>query len=335
MISDTSVVGIGTAAKALGMSVSKLRRLADADRVPSTRTVGGHRRFDVAAVRTALAPPRVMSLPTARQPDWQATFPIAGLEEHLVWSEIADRFSLDPRSSNASHIANHAFTEMLNNAIDHSGGVTVDVRVWADEDEIAFEIADDGVGAFERMRSEHRLASLLDAMVELSKGKRTTAPEHHAGEGIFFTSKAVDVFALEANGLIWIVDNQLADQAAGESASEVGTRVSCRIDRATVRDLVDIFNVFAPDGVFSRTRPSVRLLQHGTRFVSRSEAKRLLVGLDQFAEIEFDFAGVEAVGQAFVDEVFRVWSSAHPGIRVIPRNMNSAVAFMVHRGFRD
>ena len=45
-----------------------------------------------------------------------------------------------------------------------------------------------------------------------------------------------------------------------------------------------------------------------------------------------DFQGVRGVGQGFVDEVFRVWPRSHPGIRLVPQNMNQAVSFMVRRG---
>jgi len=40
--------------------------------------------------------------------------------------------------------------------------------------------------------------------------------------------------------------------------------------------------------------------------VSRSQAKRLLMGLEKFNTIILDFKGVVSVGQAFVDQVFRV-----------------------------
>src|ERR1700760_3448427 len=84
---------------------------------------------------------------------------------------------------------------------------------------------------------------------------------------------------------------------------------------------------------FVRTRPVVKLFEIGTVFVSRSEARRLLDGLDaDFDEVDVDFTGVTDVGQGFVDELLRVWPDAHPGKAVVPTNMNSAVEFMVQRG---
>jgi hypothetical protein len=67
----------------------------------------------------------------------------------------------------------------------------------------------------------------------------------------------------------------------------------------------------------------------GTRFISRSEATRLLHGLEKFREVVLDFKGVELVGQGFADEVFRVWSRAHPDTHFVPVNMKEPVEFMV------
>jgi hypothetical protein len=62
-----------------------------------------------------------------------------------------------------------------------------------------------------------------------AKGKRTSARDRHSGEGIFFTSKAVETYVLVANGLRWTVDNTLGDQAIGDASPEVGTRVRCEV----------------------------------------------------------------------------------------------------------
>ena len=77
----------------------------------------------------------------------------------------------------------------------------------------------------------------------------------------------------------------------------------------------------------------VRLCEFETVFMARSEARRLLDGLDtDFDTVEVDFTGVTDVGQGFVDELLRVWPSAHPGKTIVPTNMNEAVEFMIRRG---
>ena len=65
--------------------------------------------------------------------------------------------------------------------------------------------------------------------------------------------------------------------------------------------------------------------------MSRSQARRLVSGLERFREVVLDFRGVELVGQGFADEVFRVWARQHPEVALIPTAMNEAVAFMVER----
>ena len=84
----------------------------------------------------------------------------------------------------------------------------------------------------------------------------------------------------------------------------------------------------------SKTRTVVRLFAIGTEFVSRSQAKRLVHGLDKFREVVLDFKGVDIVGQGFADEVFRVWARKHPKVKLVPTDMNDAVAFMVERAIR-
>ncbi len=56
------------------------------------------------------------------------------------------------------------------------------------------------------------------------------------------------------------------------------------------------------------------------------------MAIEQVEEVILDFRGVTGVGQGFVDEIFRVWASAHPQVRLVPENMNEAVEFMVRRG---
>jgi hypothetical protein len=81
----------------------------------------------------------------------------------------------------------------------------------------------------------------------------------------------------------------------------------------------------------TRTRIVVKLFDLGDRFISRSEAKRLMSGLERFREVVLDFNGVREVGQGFADEVFRVWSVANPEVRLVPVNMTRPVEFMIRR----
>jgi excisionase family DNA binding protein len=334
--SPSSEVRIADVARELGLSASRVRQLADSGIIPSTRTAGGHRLFDLSAVRGALSRRELdtSSAPAvpAAEPDWRRELTLLGLAEDVVWRRVVADLGLD-NSTAAGRIMAYAFMEMLNNAIDHSGSDSAVISWWRSPYQWSFEIKDPGVGAYARLSGGLHLGSEFEAVQELSKGKRTTDPAHHTGEGIFFTSKVVDLFRLTSGGIRWTVDNIRHDVALGSVPAEPGTSVFCQIDPQTDRDIADVFRQFTEDHEFVRTRPAVKLFKIGTTFVSRSEARRLLDGLDKdFDTVEADFAGVTDVGQGFVDELLRVWPNAHPGKKVVPINMSAAVEFMVRRG---
>jgi hypothetical protein len=44
---------------------------------------------------------------------------------------------------------------------------------------------------------------------------------------------------------------------------------------------------------------------------------------------------VDAVGQGFADELFRVFAGQHPQVQLCPRNMNARVAAMVAQATAD
>jgi hypothetical protein len=139
----------------------------------------------------------------------------------------------------------------------------------------------------------------------------------------------VNRFALEGNGIRLIVDNDLGDFAIGESIVNVGTAVWWEVDPQIARDSAKVFAEFTDeDYAFTRTRIPLRALG-GASFISRDEAKRVTDGLERFEEVILDFDAVTEVGRAFVDELFRVWESRHPGTRLLPVSMTPLVERMV------
>lgn len=251
--------------------------------------------------------------------DYQREYSLAGLREEVVWLEIEDGVpGVATAPPIAKRILRFALTEMVNNAIDHSGGKRVGVDVSAGA-KISFRVADDGVGVFRHLASRLGLQDDFAAAFELTKGKRTTDPARHSGQGIFFTSRIVDRFRLEANGMKLIVDNALRDFALGESNVDQGTTAWWEVDRNTRRDLKTVFDEYTDSETldFTKTRVPLAALG-GPSFISRAEAKRVADGLDRFEEVMLDFTGVTDVGHAFADELLRVWANAHPGTRLIP-----------------
>lgn len=75
----------------------------------------------------------------------------------------------------------------------------------------------------------------------------------------------------------------------------------------------------------------IKLYVSKLNYVSRSQARDLMVGLEKFKSVILDFDKVPTVGQAFADEIFRVFKTKHPEISIKPINMNETVAFMVGR----
>jgi len=263
-----------------------------------------------------------------------------GLSEDAAWtSEFADLRRMDLPifdNSNLRQVTGYAFTELLNNAIDHSKGTTIDVRWFLDDTTIAFEISDDGIGVFRNIREERGLKDDFDAIGEIAKGKQTTAPDRHSGLGIYFSSRMVSRFALSSGRLTWTVDARRNDQAVGSLPEErIGTLVRCEVDADIETSMTEVFQAFSPPGEFgmNKSRLRVSLFERGD-FVSRSEAKRVGAELETYDEVEIDFLGVEQVGQGFADELFRVWQRDHPGTRLLPLNANPAISALIQSAIR-
>ncbi len=321
------LISIGEAARTLGISVSSVRQLANQGLLTTELSPGGHRRFQPEQLRRewlALHSDRHKRATTR----WTREYRLAGLEEDAVWADV--RAELGELPTKARQILGYAITEMANNAIDHSRGTSLRVTLSVHERAARVTLADDGIGAFQSMATTFGYEDVADAIVDLTKGKRTTAPDRHSGEGIFFTSKAVDSFSLEANGYRFTVNNLEADIALGQGAT-VGTTVVLTLDLDTARDLVEVFAAHTEDGEFVRTTPRVQLAQYGTEFLSRSQAKRFALGLEQFSDVELDFTGVDLLGQGFADELFRVWQAEHPEVRLEVVGANRGVALMIDR----
>jgi anti-sigma regulatory factor (Ser/Thr protein kinase) len=259
----------------------------------------------------------------------------AGLDEHRAWEQIsADIARIRPLAADVAHSLAYAASEILNNAVDHSRGRTVEVAVdFERRGATVVVVRDDGVGVFRRVCEDFGYATPQDAIVQLEKGKLTSDPARHSGEGLFFSSKAVTRFRLESQGTAWVVDNQVRDSAIGPSEIRRGTRVRLEVHPGQTPRLEGVFAAYTdPESLrFTRTRTTIKLAGLGKTLVSRSEAKRLVARLSDFQHVTLDFSGVEVVGQGFCDEVFRVFARAQPKITLDPTGMNDTVAFMVDR----
>ena len=263
------------------------------------------------------------------------SFLLPGIDEHMTWeNDFSKWFDLP---ANVAGIAHHGFTKMLNNANDHSCGKTVTVVMRLFEGVLTIVVIDDGVGIFEKITSSLKLPDKRLAILELSKGKFTTDPKNHSGEGIFFTSRMFDQFQIEANGLHydhdvrdthdWLLEIEMPKTA-------IGTLVYMALPTTSARTAREVFDEYSEgnDYGFNKTVVPVRLAKIGNEnLVSRSQAKRLVARFEGFRTVILDFDDVDDIGQAFSDEIFRVFANAHPEVHLVPVKATPAVQQMITR----
>ncbi|MGI0014449.1 MAG: STAS-like domain-containing protein [Nitrososphaera sp.] len=256
------------------------------------------------------------------------------LAEDIVWRSDVEP-SLSQLPENVFEIWHYGFTEMLNNAIDHAQGSSVEVLLRKTAAVTELAIIDNGIGIFRNIQAELGLVDERHAILELSKGKLTTDPANHTGEGIFFTSRMFDAFDIVSAGVYFSHTFGDAEDWIHEiTRPEHGTMVWMKLNNHTSRTIKKVFDQFTSHDElgFTRTVVPVRLAQYGDdKLVSRSQAKRLLARVDRFKTVIFDFTEVDYIGQAFADEVFRVFASRYPEVELLAIKANSAVKRMIQR----
>lgn len=261
------------------------------------------------------------------------------LSEFSILNAYYDEF-LSGFDKNIYDICYYGFTEIFNNSIDHARATKITVETKYVRNNLTMVISDNGIGVFENIKNYLKLLDIKESVLELSKGKLTTMPEHHSGEGIFFSSRVFDYFEIIANGIVYIRDNTAKDWGVKtleqkSIKSEKGTKVVMIINKNSQTNLVDIFKNYQNEETldFDSTEIIVELSKLGhDNLISRSQAKRILRGLDKFNKISLDFKNIRIVGQGFVDEIFRVYVKQRPNVFIDYLNANSDVEFMITRG---
>ena len=201
---------------------------------------------------------------------------------------------------------------------------------------------DDGIGIFNKIQREltertGQEADYHDAISELYKGKFTTNPANHSGEGIFFTSKIMRTFAIWSEDAVFSSGCYEKDRFVQSHLikyytmlNKIGTMVVMRLENHTRRKLREVFDLYATveDGLVNTRIPIREVCPHGEP-IARSQARRLLYRLEKFKKVEFDFMDIEFMGQGFADEMFRVFQKEHPDIELLPVNANEDILRMV------
>jgi hypothetical protein len=256
-----------------------------------------------------------------------------GLTEDKVLREIKENSSIfQGISGNVSSILDYSFTEMLNNAIEHSMSEKITVFIMRNATDIRFSVADRGIGIFNNIMKKKRLGASIDAIQDLLKGKETTAPAAHSGEGIFFTSKIADLLTIKSFEKKLVFDNARQDIYVKDVKPVRGTTVDFVLGLKSKKKLVDLFGKYTDENFqFSKTGVKVNLYSQDVDYVSRSQARRILVGMEKFKTIELDFKEVKTIGQAFADEIFRIWQTGHKYVKFVISDANENVLLMIKR----
>ena len=269
---------------------------------------------------------------------FKKTYKNNSLEEHHILLEIEEKFpQILNLSENIRSIFTFAFSEMFNNAIEHSDSKNISIEVAKRDGKLSFIVLDSGVGVFRNIMKKRGLRSEIEAIQDLLKGKTTTMPKSHSGEGIFFTSKSADLFILDSFGYQLVINTKTDDVLIKDvSIIKRGTRVTFEIETNSERHLNQVFKKFTNlinegEYGFDKTEIRVKLYTMGGVHISRSQARRILSGLEKFKIILFDFEKVLIVGQAFADEVYRVFQHKYPDIVIQEENMSEGVRFMIER----
>lgn len=265
--------------------------------------------------------------------EFSATIENKDINEDSILNKIKKEtgifFDLKP---NVINILEYSFLEMVNNAIEHSQSEKIGIKIKKENNNIIFIVEDQGVGIFENIKNKFNLPNTLSAIQELLKGKQTTEPTQHSGQGIFFTSKMADNFTIKSSSKVLIINNIIDDLFIEDRKTTTGTTVIFTIDINTEKTSQKIFAKFTDrEYEFSKTQVKIKLFKINKNILSRSEARRVMTGLENFQDILLDFENVESIGQAFADEIFRVWQNNHQETKITYTKANENVEFMIKR----
>jgi anti-sigma regulatory factor (Ser/Thr protein kinase) len=259
-------------------------------------------------------------------------YPLCGLHEDVPWSrDFLPSFDLPDA---VARMAQHAFTELLNNAIEHSGGSNVTVSMRQTPLQLQILVSDDGRGIFDAIGETFQISDPTLAMLELAKGKLSTCPEGHTGRGLFFTARLADVIDLHANNVAFQQCEWHREQwQPGRPACRRGSSVYVAICLDTRRTLDTVLRHYSLDGAgygFDRTVVPLKLISGAqTALDSRAQARRVAARLQRFRRVELDFDGLADVGHGFADELMRVFHHRHPEVELVPVNMTPGVAALI------
>ncbi len=262
----------------------------------------------------------------------------SNLTEDYVWrTYLSD--SITKANKAAKEILDYAFSEMFNNVLSHSNASKVTVKLIEDVMKTYIVVEDNGIGIFKKIKNDLSLQDEHQSLLELAKGKFTSNPKEHSGEGIFFSSRACDLFLIHSGSLTYSLDSNsdigkfIETDKGAEDEHSAGTIALIGIRHNTKKSLKSVWDkyiVSTENRSVSKTVVPVKLLRYKDEgIISRSQAKSLLARFDKFKYVVLDFSGIDDIGQAFADEIFRVYVNSHPEIEISYIEANKSIKNMI------
>jgi anti-sigma regulatory factor (Ser/Thr protein kinase) len=265
---------------------------------------------------------------------WSQTYALTPQpdEEDIWFNDV--RPVLGELPENVMDIWRYGFTEMFNNALEHSAATNIIVQVKKSAASAEMVVSDDGIGIFKKIQETLKLSDERHAVLALSKGKLTTDPAHHSGQGIFFTSRIFDSFDIVSGGVFFSHKFGSHEDWISQRNFQSGTTVWLKLSDYATRTQKEIIDLHStPDSFeFDKTIVPVKVATYGSdKLFSRSQAQRLMADLDDFKVVILDFKEVDTIGQGFADEIFRVFRRAHPAMEIDHINASEDVERMIRR----
>lgn len=318
-IRDDDEYIVSKVADSFGISLTSVKRYLDSEIKDKNITLDSNRKSKYALIQNDFCFERDIKVLTEREDD-------------LIFDDI---FPLLNVNENSKKIWSYVLPEIFNNVIEHSNGSIVKYSIKRNCLYSEITVSDDGVGVFKNImnymkQSGNQGFCIQDAVGELYKGKFTSCPERHSGEGIYFSMKLLDSISIISDGIV------LKQGYKGDSVTinshllayamkfeKKGTVVIMRLDNNSNRNAIDVFNTFSEvDEGFVKTCIPVFEACSDRNPISRSQARRLCNRLNQFKEVVLDFEKVDMMAQGFADELFRVFHNENPDVILTPINMN-------------
>jgi hypothetical protein len=144
----------------------------------------------------------------------------------------------------------------------------------------------------------------------------------------------LDKFDILSGGLYFNHEIGSDDWLLEGSGAVAGTAVYMRLGNHTARTMTKVYDQYTSgepgDQGFNKTVVPVKLAQYGNdKLISRSQAKRVMARVEVFRTVVLSFKDVPMIGQAFADEIFRVFVIQHPDTTVVPIHVNAEVERMI------